>query len=121
MVEPCDYSEIFKDTQAVSSSFAELKAVCDHTVYCYRFNVDKVKKLSKLVENLQVIKNTINDNLEKIQNSFDDIETMALIYLHNSKKVQDELIRISELNEIDMSKMKISDNKVRLDQGLIFH
>ena len=134
MVEPSEYSEIFINAQNISSSFADIKALCDHTVYSYRFNVDKVKKLSKFIDNLQGTKNLINDDLEKIQNLFDNIETTAIVYLHNLKKVQDELmrladlqqeeiiktsIRLADLQEEEKNKMQISDNNDEKSENVI--
>jgi hypothetical protein len=100
MVEPTEFTEIFIDCQNVASNYASINASCQQAFYCNRFNMDKIKKLSKILDTLTNSKNVINTSLESIQNLFDNIDNEVVVYMHILEKVKNELLSLTnEPNE----------------------
>jgi hypothetical protein len=99
MVEPSKFTEFYEETKDVTNSFAKIKAVCDQSFYNHRYHLDKVKKLSKYVEILTKANESIQADLDSIQSAFDNLETNIIIYLHNHKRTQEELLHLAEQNE----------------------
>jgi len=106
MCDPSEYQQVYEATKEAMKTYGEVNAVCQHTFHKYRFNVDRIKKLNKLNTFLNNTKESIEKELEKIDEAFQSIETFSIIYLHNLKKVQDELLTLVDVNE------KTEDEKV---------
>jgi hypothetical protein len=109
MVEPSNFNELYSDSKDILTNFGELSVVCKHTLHIHRFNLDKVKKLSKYKDMLDKAKNTIQEQLDSIQNSFDTLETNLIIYFHNQKRTQTELLYLAELQEKEINQNKANN------------
>jgi|694.fasta_scaffold26948_4 hypothetical protein len=116
MVEPNKFTELYEDTKDVTNNYSQLKIACDHTFYLHRYHLDKVKKLSKYVEILTKAKESIQADLDSIQSAFDNLETNIIIYLHNHKRTQEELLHLAEQNETqqELSEQKANEREEAL-------
>jgi hypothetical protein len=113
MVEPTKFTELFEDTKDVTNNYSQLKIACDHTFHILRYNINAAKKLNKYVEMLTKAKDSIQSDLDTIQSSFDNLETNIIVYLHNHKRTQEELINISNQYEKEIRDLhKEQDAKV---------
>ena len=108
MVEPRDFSEIFIDAECVETSWQQINTVCQHTFNCYKYHIDKVKKLNKFLEQLTSNKNSILQDLETIQDIFDNMESKTILFLHNLEKVKIQLNILVDLKEEEFNSINIS-------------
>lgn len=95
MIEPTEFSEIFIDCKNISNSYSSINTACQQAFYCYRFNIDKIKKLNKCLDTLTNSKDIIYNSLENIQGAFDKIDNEVIVYMHILEKVKNELLSLS--------------------------
>jgi hypothetical protein len=121
MVDINDFSEVYTDCSNVINNFANIEAICEQAFYRYRFNLNVVKKLNKYLETIKKNKNSLSEELEKIQVSFDTIETLAIIFLHNYEKVQAELLQLTEPDkQVEPVKPVKQDDNQRINELISF-
>lgn len=119
MSDPSEYSVFFKETKEAIQTFESLNAICTHAFYIHRYHPENIKKLHKYVEFLRTTKEEVELELSNIEKSFDMIESRLIIYLHNLKRVKDELDKLAvddkktdDNNVVDLSNCKINDDEI---------
>lgn len=111
MVEPSKYSELYTDSIEVLENYGQISAACSYAFHIHRFKPDNVKKLVKYKEALESAKNAIKDQLETIEKAFNTLETNIIIYFHNHKRTQEELLTLAEQQEQEIKKMETQEDK----------
>jgi len=123
MVEPSQFSEVYTSiNDVITHSFSNIEGLCKHAFHIHRFHVHKVKTLNKYLEILTKQKESINSNLEAIQEAFDNIDSGIVLYVHNMEKVKTELAKLADLqqDELDESKKLYgNDNEVKKLEPII--
>lgn len=107
MCEPEQYSEVYKGIKEAMETFTNINVLCTQALYANRFHPQKIKKLYKYLDNVKTTKEEVELELENISKSFDNIDTKLIIYLHNIKRVQDELENLAELQEKEINEIKL--------------
>lgn len=111
MVEPTKYSELYTDSIEVLENYGQLTAASNYALHIHRFRPENVKRLVKCKQMLESAKDAIKDQLETIEKAFNTLETNIIIYFHNHKRTQDELLALAEQQEKEINANSAPEDK----------